>query len=171
MRVKKIISGKTDEASPRTKSGTISGARAMPAATVTLAVKPTSVKTAFKKFRMFFSCSTASVLLPVSPDFSSIALNVGMKATDMLFSANKRRNKLGIINATPNASANALVPKKAAFVISRTKPSMREASVKRESFMPAETKECFINFSIPLLPLCGNACKIVKLWKIRFSSR
>ena len=64
-----------------------------------------------------------------------------MNATEIAFSAKRRRSKFGIMNAIPNASAYFEVPKKAAFVISRTKPKMREQSVKNESESPADKSE------------------------------
>ena len=45
------------------------------------------------------------------------------------------------MKAIPKASAYFEVPKKAAFVISRTRPRMREQSVKKESESPAERSD------------------------------
>ena len=79
--------------------------------------------------------------------------NVGMKATEMLFSANSRRKRFGIINAIPNASAYALVPRKAAFVISRISPIIRDAKVITESSIPDFNKDvCFAPFCCAFVP-------------------
>ena len=54
----------------------------------------------------------------------------------MLFSAKRRRKRLGIRKATPKASASAPVPKKKPFVASRIRPMTRERSVRIDSLMP-----------------------------------
>jgi hypothetical protein len=64
-----------------------------------------------------------------------------MKATEIAFSAKRRRKRFGIIKAIPKASAYFEVPRKAALVISRTRPRMREQSVKKESESPAERSD------------------------------
>ena len=51
---------------------------------------------------------------------------------------------MGIKKAIPKASANDDVPKKRAFVISRTKPNTRDTSVKNESLIPELTKFFFM---------------------------
>ena len=68
----------------------------------------------------------------------------------MLFSAKRRRRRLGIRKATPKASAKSLVPRKCAFVASLMTPRMREISVRNESFMPDFTMFWFFfsNFSV-----------------------
>lgn len=136
-RVKKINSGTTDESAFFKKRGAMYGAAITPAITVRAVVKLTTVNTAFKK-----ACT--SVFVSPRRESSRYDLNVGMNATDMLFSANRRRNRLGIIKATPNASASAEVPKNAAFVISRTRPSMRDTKVNSDSFIPEESNDRFI---------------------------
>ena len=62
----------------------------------------------------------------------------------MLFSAKSRLKRFGIIKATPKASANPDVPKKEAFVISRTSPKSLEPKVNMESFIPADAKDLLI---------------------------
>lgn len=75
------------------------------------------------------------------PDVSRYALKVGIKATEILFSANNRRNRFGIMNAIPNASARAVVPKKAAFVDSLTSPRILETRVSMDSRAPAASRD------------------------------
>ena len=48
-------------------------------------------------------------------------------------SANRRRNKFGMRNATLKASVVALAPKAAAISNSRTRPVMRDAKVSRDT--------------------------------------
>ena len=67
-----------------------------------------------------------------------------MKATEIEFSAKRRRKRLGIKKAIPKASAKDDVPKKRAFVISRTRPKTRDISVKNESLIPELTKFFFM---------------------------
>src|SRR5208337_2740656 len=63
-----------------------------------------------------------------------------MKAAVMEPSAKSRLRKLGRVKATAKASASQPVPMKAALVISRTRPSTRDAIVRRESFPPSRIK-------------------------------
>ena len=63
-------------------------------------------------------------------------MKVGIKATEMLFSAKRRRSRFGIIKDVVKASEYMEVPRKLARVISRTKPIMREARVITESTSP-----------------------------------
>ena len=91
---------------------------------------------------------------------SRYPLNVGIKATEILFSANSRRNRLGIIKAIPNASARLVVPSSDAFVISLIRPSMREPSVSRESRMPAAAKDFLLICTAYYLPAaCARLCR------------
>ena len=62
-----------------------------------------------------------------------MAASTGTKAWLKAPSANKRRNRLGMRNATLNASVSALAPKVDAMSSSRTKPVMREARVNSET--------------------------------------
>ena len=66
-------------------------------------------------------------------------MKVGIKATEIAFSAKSFRKRFGIINATEKLSAKSPVPRKDAFVISRTSPIMREAKVIRVSRSPERT--------------------------------
>ena len=68
------------------------------------------------------------------------------------FSAKRRRRRFGIINAIPKASANLEVPRKAAFVISRTSPKILDKSVKKESESPEVRSELFAG------PALGAVC-------------
>ena len=68
---------------------------------------------------------------------------MGINATEIAFSAKRRRKRFGIINAVENASACMLVPKKEAFVISRSNPMIREAKVMSESTSPDLTMDFF----------------------------
>ena len=74
-----------------------------------------------------------STLVASLPCFSRLAASTGTKAWLKAPSANSRRNRLGMRNATLNASVNALAPKVEAINNSRTSPVMREASVRRET--------------------------------------
>ena len=134
IRVKSEVSATRAASSDFKKIRTKTGAASIPAQT-TIAVKnETSVKVAQTNSRV------SSRFFP----FSKYSLKVGMNATEMLFSAKSLRSKFGIKNAIPKASASEPVPKKRAFVISRTSPSTREIIVRNESFMPEETKFFFI---------------------------
>ena len=55
--------------------------------------------------------------------------NTGTKACENAPSANNRRSKLGMRNATKNASVVMPAPKLRAMTVSRTKPRMRDNSV------------------------------------------
>ena len=68
-----------------------------------------------------------------SPCCWRLAANTGTKAWLNAPSANRRRNKLGIRNATLKASVMALAPKVEAISSSRIKPVMRETRVKPET--------------------------------------
>ncbi|GHU39239.1 hypothetical protein FACS1894190_02970 [Spirochaetia bacterium] len=118
--------------SARPKIRTIKGVKTIPKATAKLTKKERNVQKQQRNSR-------------VSLCLSSIrnALNVGIKATAIEPSAKSLRKRFGIINATENASDNALVPSRAAFVISRTRPSTRDISVKNDSAEPDRSNECF----------------------------
>ena len=73
---------------------------------------------------------------------------MGIKATDIEFSAKRRRNRFGIINAIPKASANLEVPRKAALVISRTRPKILDKSVKKERESPEARSDFFAGFAL-----------------------
>ena len=109
----------------------------MPSTTMQAVRKLTSVKVEeINSWVSFLFCSP-------SP-FSRYSLKVGIKATEIAFSAKRRRKRLGIWKATEKQSAKSPVPKKEAFVISRTSPIMREAKVMSERIMPERTKDfCF----------------------------
>ena len=103
----------------------MTGAARIPATTVNETANVRKVKVAERELRSF---SRDSV--------SRYRRNVGMNATEMLFSANSRRKRFGMKNATVNASESCVVPRKAAFVISRRRPSIREPRVRSESREP-----------------------------------
>ncbi len=69
----------------------------------------------------------------VRQDIKINAANTGTNAWLNAPSANKRRNKLGIRNATLKASVRALAPNVEAISNSRIKPVMRETRVKPET--------------------------------------
>ena len=139
------------------KTLTIKGATIIPIITTKAVKKETRVRLAEIKSWVVFRPS--SVL-----ELSKYSLNVGIKATDTLFSANNRRNKFGIVKAIPKASAKAVVPKKSAFVASRITPSIRENNVMNESFTPEANKDFFSFFfiynMIALLLILFNPCRI-----------
>jgi hypothetical protein len=68
-----------------------------------------------------------------SPFCALLAASTGTKAWLKAPSANSRRNKLGMRNATLKASVKALAPNKEAINNSRTKPVTREAKVNKET--------------------------------------
>ena len=53
-----------------------------------------------------------------------------------------------IIKAIPKASAKSEVPRKSAFVASRTSPKVREIRVKTESWAPAASKDFFFMVAV-----------------------
>ena len=111
------------------------GVKIIPTVTKTTVKKEMSVNVALTKFWVIF--------FPSSESFScKYFLKVGMNATEIEFSANNRLNKFGIINAIPNASEYADVPKNLAFVISLSRPMIRDNSVRNESDKPLATIEC-----------------------------
>jgi len=61
--------------------------------------------------------------------FSLYSVKTGTKACEKAPSANRRRMKLGILNATRKASVPPDAPKIVASVISRNKPNTRESNV------------------------------------------
>ena len=88
------------------------------------------------------TCPT-STRVASSPSFSRVAASTGTKAWLKAPSANRRRSRLGMRNATLNASVSALAPKVAAISNSRTKPVTRDSSVK------SETVEADLNSDTP----------------------
>ena len=85
----------------------------------------------FSKFSEFFS----------EEEPSMYPRKVGIKATEMEFSAKSLLSRFGIIKAMPKASANFEVPRKEAFVISRTSPKILEHKVKKESDSPEAIRD------------------------------
>ncbi len=69
-----------------------------------------------------------------------VSARIGTKACENAPSANSRRSRFGMRNATLNASVHALAPKAAAISSSRTRPVMREASVSRETVDAARSR-------------------------------
>lgn len=108
----------------------MSGVSAIPAITVSVVRQVINVKVAERK-------SFVSLWVRESRCF----LKVGIKATEILFSAKSRRSKFGITKATEKASESAEVPRNAAFIISRTKPRIRDEKVSIRSFEPLLTKD------------------------------
>ena len=64
-----------------------------------------------------------------SPRRFLYSARIGTKACENAPSANRRRSRLGILNATKNASVAMPAPNTRAITASRTKPRMRETSV------------------------------------------
>ena len=81
------------------------------------------------------SVATRSInsLVSSSPCCVLLAASTGTNAWLNAPSANKRRNRLGMRNATLKASVMALAPKVEATSNSRTKPVMRETRVRAET--------------------------------------
>jgi len=67
------------------------------------------------------------------PCCARLAASTGTKAWLKAPSANRRRNRLGMRNATLKASVSALAPKVDAINNSRARPVMREARVSKET--------------------------------------
>lgn len=92
-----------------------------------------------------------------------------MNATETEFSAKRRRNRLGSINANEKASAKALVPIRDAFVISRMRPKIRDIKVSSESIKPLDkiffSRVFFglfvIIYTIPVLLILFNVVRII----------
>ena len=125
-RVKNTVSSNA----PSPKSRTKAGAASMPAPQAMLTKNDSTVKKQAKNSRVLAASLS-----------SSVDLKTGINATDIEPSAKSRRNKLGIIKATEKASESAPVPSRAALVISRTKPSTRDASVSNDSTEPCRSIE------------------------------
>jgi len=64
------------------------------------------------------------------------SLKIGMNATEIDPSAKRRRKRFGIMKATEKASERALVPSKAAFVISLMRPRILETMVSNDNVEP-----------------------------------
>ena len=101
---------------------TIQGAASTPSTQVSSRAQASTVAT----------LSTTN-LVAASPCWALDAASTGTKAWLNAPSANRRRNKLGMRNATLKASVMALAPKNAARSDSRTKPVTREARVQRDT--------------------------------------
>ena len=108
---------------------------------IKIPIKTTQVVKKEIKVSVAFKNSFVAPRLSQSP--SRYPLKVGINATEIEFSAKWRRRRFGIINAIPKASAYFEVPKKAALVISLTRPNIREHSVKKESESPALKSDFF----------------------------
>lgn len=135
MRVNKVISSvfatqsATESAVLLQKIRERRGDIQIPITTTITVQKEISVKVAFRNSRVDFLFSSES-------PFERYCLNVGIKATETLFSAKRRRKRFGIMKAVAKASAYMEVPRNLAFVISRISPIIREAKVKRDSEIP-----------------------------------
>lgn len=117
----------------------MNGEKQIPRITTITVQKEMRVKVAFRK-------SCVSFLFSFESPLEMYSLKVGIKATETLFSAKRRRRRFGIMKAVVKASAYMEVPRKAAFVISRTRPMILERKVRAESEIPD-----FMSF----LLLCG----------------
>ena len=74
-----------------------------------------------------------------------------MKAAETAFSAKSRRSKFGIINAVVKASAYIEVPRKAAFVISRSSPIILDINVINERSNPDFKSDLLFDCAFSLL--------------------
>src|SRR5665213_1126027 len=86
--------------------------------------------------------ATASIIARVasSPSLPRRWASVGTNACVNAPSPNSRRSRLGMRNATRNASYGAPAPNTEAMMTSRTSPVMREASVNREMVDAARSR-------------------------------
>ena len=114
---------------PEAISHTMIGAPTMPSAHVTRSAQNSTVATA----------STSERATP-SPSLVRVAASSGTKACENAPSANRRRNRLGMRNATLNASIQAPAPNSAACRTWLTRPVTREASVSRETVDAARSR-------------------------------
>lgn len=84
---------------------------------------------------------------------------MGIKATEIEFSAKRRLNKFGSIKATPKASESWLVPMRAALVISRIRPRILEIRVKKERERPLARMFFFFVFVSTIPPQHNELAK------------
>jgi hypothetical protein len=122
------------------KIETINGVRMIPAITARLTKKLRKVKIELRNSLVFSR-----------PSVKRYSLKVGMNAAAMEPSAKRRRKRLGIIKATENESDSALVPRRRALTISRAKPRIRDAKVRRDSIDPRRTRESTEDAGLNLL--------------------
>ncbi|MNE67181.1 hypothetical protein D3C80_1627740 [compost metagenome] len=108
--------------SPLASSQTSSGAPSTPSTQVSSKAQLSTVAT------LAISTRVAS-----SPSLALVPASTGTKAWLKAPSANRRRNRLGMRNATLKASVSAFAPNMEAMSRSRSKPVIREASVNRET--------------------------------------
>ena len=104
---------------PGAERVTMAGAHQMPSRATSSTTAPSKVPVRSIRRRV----SSAPRCLRYSP-------SSGTKAWEKAPSANIRRNRLGSLNATKNASVAASAPKLRAMTKSRTKPRIREIKVK-----------------------------------------
>ena len=151
----------------------MNGAAIIPQTVKTVVRKVMSVKVALRNCWVSVFCSEAEASSSVF-SFSRYFLKVGMKATEMLFSAKSFLKRLGAWNAKVKASERSDVPRKAAFVISLIRPRIRDISVRTERLKPDFNNDFLFVFScvmmqrIALLLKILNACKIPISIKRRF---
>ncbi len=115
--------------SPSAISQTSTGEASTPRITVASSAHSSTVATA-----------STSAWVALSPFSARLCASSGTKACEKAPSANSRRSRLGMRNATLKASVMTLAPKAAATICSRTKPVMRDASVRRETVDAARSR-------------------------------
>lgn len=76
------------------------------------------------------------------PRFSMCSVKMGMKAALRAPSPKRRRNKLGILNATVNASQTIPVPKILAHIISLARPRIRLKNVQTLIILTERNRLC-----------------------------
>ena len=109
------------------------------------------------------SVCSANIKARTRPCFSRIFENKGMNPALNAPSANRRRKKLGNLNATKKASATGLAPKIAAIKMSRTKPSNLLVIVKNPTVAKARKK--FIYF---ILQAVAKTTDFIWLYMLRY---
>jgi hypothetical protein len=107
-----------DSTAPGENSAVTWGAKRTPRATTTRSTPP-SVPAVRDMSCFRSSCGRVSLT----------SVNTGTKAVEKEPSANRRRMKFGMRNATQNASVAALAPNEALIAMSRTRPRTRETMV------------------------------------------
>ena len=124
-----INTAESKSCSPEAITHTSTGAPAMPSSVVATSAQKSTVATASIRPRV-----------AASPSADRLAANMGTNACEKAPSANNRRSRFGMRNATLNASVCALTPKLEATINSRPSPVTRETSVSKETVEAARSR-------------------------------
>jgi hypothetical protein len=124
-----ITTAESNSCSPEAINQTTTGAPIMPRAHVTSKAQQSTVATASTK-----AC------VATSPSLARVAASNGTKACEKAPSANNRRSRFGIRNATLKASIHAPAPNSEACNTWLTRPVTREPSVSSETVDAARSR-------------------------------